>query len=310
MANQSDSVPCRLYIILARKAPTAVIFRRGPSKRVQLIHWDTATDTFTAGQWFHGRIYERRCDLSPDGKLLIYFAQKINRHTTDDTEYTYAWTAISQPPFLTALALWPKGDCWDGGGLFMANHHLWLNHPPGRTKSHKSHKPQGLTISHNEGTLGEDEPILHRRLERDGWRQSQPIKVDYTRTNAGFITHAPGIRRKHNPHGWQKLTVTSTLSGFEMHEDFSVRYAEGKDLPLDGAEWADWDQRGRLVFAREGKIFALTAEAIGESMPQELADFNGNQPEPMEAPEWAKNWPKQGPGYLPANLKDTKVGRL
>ncbi len=38
--------PCRLSVILAREAPVGVIFRRGPAK------------------WFHGRIYERRSDLS------------------------------------------------------------------------------------------------------------------------------------------------------------------------------------------------------------------------------------------------------
>src|SRR5262249_17885427 len=44
------------------------------------------------------------------------FAQKITGRSKKDTEYTYAWTAISRPPFLTALALWPKGDCWHGAG--------------------------------------------------------------------------------------------------------------------------------------------------------------------------------------------------
>ena len=57
------------------------------------------------GQWFKGRIYEKRCDLSPDGTKLIYFAQKINTRTLNDPKYSYAWTAISRPPYLTALAL-------------------------------------------------------------------------------------------------------------------------------------------------------------------------------------------------------------
>ncbi len=117
----SEPVPTRLYFILAREADTAVLFRRGPSKWVQIIRWDTAHDTFDFGQWFHGRIYERRSDLSPDGTKMIYFAQKINRRTMADWEYTYAWTAISKPPYLTALALWPKGDCWHGGGLFVTD---------------------------------------------------------------------------------------------------------------------------------------------------------------------------------------------
>ena len=61
----------RIFFILARNSPTAVVFRRGPSKWVQVLKWDTDTDTFEAGQWFHGKIYERRSDLSLDGSMLI-----------------------------------------------------------------------------------------------------------------------------------------------------------------------------------------------------------------------------------------------
>src|SRR5262245_41328779 len=42
----------RLFVILARRAPRAVIFRRGPSKHVALILWHTDTDKFEVGQWF------------------------------------------------------------------------------------------------------------------------------------------------------------------------------------------------------------------------------------------------------------------
>ena len=107
MAAPKSSV--RLYALLARAAPVAVIFRRGPSRQVQLVLWKTDTDTFESGQWFKGRIYERRCDLSPSGRRLIYFAAKYRKPL-------YTWTAVSRPPFLTAVALWPKGDAWGGGG--------------------------------------------------------------------------------------------------------------------------------------------------------------------------------------------------
>ncbi len=101
----------RLSVLLARKSPMAVIFRRGPSKSVAVISWDTERDEFRLGQWLKGRIYEHRCDLSPSGQKLIYFA--ANHRNPMRT-----WTAVSRPPFLTALLLWPKGDTWDGGGSF------------------------------------------------------------------------------------------------------------------------------------------------------------------------------------------------
>lgn len=53
----------RLHVLLARSADTAVVFRRGPSKRVATFSWDRATDEVKLGQWLKGRIYERRADL-------------------------------------------------------------------------------------------------------------------------------------------------------------------------------------------------------------------------------------------------------
>jgi hypothetical protein len=77
-----EPVPARLHVILAREAPKAVIFRRGPSGQVCTVGWDLETDTFTTGQWLKGRIYEYRSDLSPDGELMIYFATDFRRPDT------------------------------------------------------------------------------------------------------------------------------------------------------------------------------------------------------------------------------------
>src|SRR5262245_35255774 len=61
----SREAPARLYVLLARKAPIAVVFRRGPTKWTELIQWRTDTDTFAEGHSFHGRSYARRCGPSP-----------------------------------------------------------------------------------------------------------------------------------------------------------------------------------------------------------------------------------------------------
>ena len=111
----------RLYAILARNAEFGVIFRRGPSRSVLLIRWNTENDSFQRGQWLKGRIYERRSDLSPQGDLLLYFAASYRKPY-------FSWSAISRPPFLTALALWPKRDGWGGGGHFLSDSRIALNH--------------------------------------------------------------------------------------------------------------------------------------------------------------------------------------
>ncbi len=116
-------ITARLHMILAREARSAVIFRRGPSRHTAVIGWDQTTDKFQLGQWLYGRIYERRCDLSPDGKYLIYFAMNGQWQS----EVKGSWTAISRTPFLKALTLFAKGDCWNGGGLFFSSREYWLN---------------------------------------------------------------------------------------------------------------------------------------------------------------------------------------
>lgn len=84
--------PPRIYGILAREAPVGVLFRRGPSDWVQIIRWDLSNDTFEEGHWFHGRIYEQRGDLSPDGKYMIYFAAK---RSASRPKHEQTWTAVS-----------------------------------------------------------------------------------------------------------------------------------------------------------------------------------------------------------------------
>lgn len=202
-----------MAVLFARKAPTALILRRGPSKRVELVLWDTASDSFERGQWFQGRIYEHRCDLSPKGSFFVYFASKFNRRTVDDREYTYAWTAVSRPPYLTALALWPKGDCWWGGGLFQDNHTLLLNHRPPEAIPHPQHKPKGLRVVPNSDAHGEDDPLYSQRLERDGWHLTQEWKIELLRGN-GFRTHEPEVRQREHPRRRLTITMSRSLNGF------------------------------------------------------------------------------------------------
>jgi hypothetical protein len=142
--------------------------------------------TFEYGQWFHGQMYPRRSDLSPNGKLLVYFCAKWSKRRIEEaelmldkkmagdlthnlrlllkrkpkvrTEYTYAWTAVSKPPYLTALGLWPKGDCWHGGGLFKSNRVLWLNRKPLVAIPHKDHMP----VAHESKII----PVLAAKMIR------------------------------------------------------------------------------------------------------------------------------------------------
>lgn len=285
------AVPCRLSVLLARSAPVAVVLRRGPSHWVQLVKWYTDSDVFEPGQWFKGHIYDRRSDLSPDGSLLIYFAKKINKRTLADPEYTYAWTAISRPPYFTALALWPKGDCWHGGGLFLAANRVWLNHEPEVAVPHEKHLPQGLRVEPNPEAHGEDWPIWSRRMKRDGWVLVQEGSFAHTRN--GWTTERPERWERKNPAGSGLLrrswdSISYYRPGGVYVETFQLAI-DSAELPIPGATWADWDPSGRLIFAREGRLFAGQVED-GQFAERELIDLNPHMPCPVEPPDSARRW--------------------
>ena len=135
--------PPRLFVIAASAADEAVIFRKGPADWCHIIRWNTADDSFHRGAWIKARVYAERCDLSPNGKLLLYFALQGNRH---GTSYAGSYTAISRSPWLKALALWPQGDTWGGGGRFTSNSHVVLRAGCTLSGTHPDHRDPLITF--------------------------------------------------------------------------------------------------------------------------------------------------------------------
>lgn len=142
--------PPRLFVIFAARAPVAVVIKRGPAGWTQLVLWDTQRDVFTDGAWLRGRIYENKCDLSPDGALFVYAAFQGSRLST---AFSQAYTAVSRAPWLHALALWPRGTTYGGGGRFLDDRRLSLRGTLQPT--HPDHPSRGLTIV-------EDNAACHR----------------------------------------------------------------------------------------------------------------------------------------------------
>lgn len=132
----------RLFIIFAKEANEAVIFRRGPAAWFHVIRWDTKHDEFYPGAWIKGRIYPEKCDLSPDGKLLLYFVHQGRKLQTD---YKDSWSAISRSPWLTAIGLWSQGTTYGGGGRFTDDRSAILRFYP--VEPHSEHLGRGLNIS-------------------------------------------------------------------------------------------------------------------------------------------------------------------
>ena len=107
-------VPPRIYCIPATEAPVVAVFRRGPTNWSHVGSWDLAQGRYAPGAWLRGRIFPRRSDLSPDGRLLCYFAHK----PTATWSQGEAYVAISKLPWLTALHAFATCGTWTRGYYF------------------------------------------------------------------------------------------------------------------------------------------------------------------------------------------------
>jgi hypothetical protein len=295
----------RLYGVMAREAPVAVLVRHGPSKRAQIIKWDTDTDKFDQGQWLKGQIASATVGLSPDGSLMVYSATDHGRRRPRLPSDSGEWTAVSKPPYLTALVIWfhkgPTSYKWDGG-FFETNRLLKLDFVWNARKPDRLCPiPQDVQIV---GTKGKSAPDEIMRLA--GWEPGENPDSAVLQEGLGL---SPGSTARdheaisafvqHLKSSPARLCVWAKKVG-EVHlirnqhlgkRLLDLRHALEPDtgLDLDGADWADFDQQGRLVFARFGKVFGARREGDAWDV-RELADFTQNRFEAIEAPDWAKVW--------------------
>ena len=270
--------PARVHVLLARDAEVGVVIRRGPAKKVCTIHWDRRNDTFDVGQWLNGKIYERRSDLSPDGKYLIYFAMNGRWHT----ESKGSWTAISRAPYLKAVAMFPKGDCWNGGGLFLDKTTYWLNAGCGHSELRNTYEvrrdEQFMPASY---FGGECLSVYYPRLMRDGWQY-------LGKQNAARYSELD-VFEKPLREGWilRKLAHAQTGAppgkGCYWDEHELVRPLTDAAIKCPAWEWADLDGK-RLVWSTEGKLYAGYVRAKGIVDERELCDFNTLTYKQIQAP--------------------------
>lgn len=276
-----EKFPARLHAILAKDSPNAIVFRRGPSKRVCTFLWDRRKNTFKIGQWLKGRIYERRADISPNGKYMIYFAMNGKW----ESETGGSWTAVSKVPWLKAIELYGKGDCWEGGGLFLSKNSFWLNDRYFTNKKilKQSAEVQRDTSYYPEGAFGaECTGVYYRRLIRDGWnliKSAQKAKWE-----------AVTIFEKSLLKGWvlRKIAHEQVDSPkgkgcyWDEHELFSDN--SEKTIECNDWEWAELDGKS-LVWASKGCIYRSSIQSSSKIRePKLLYDFNSLEFERIRAP--------------------------
>lgn len=272
--------PARLHVLIPKESENAIVIRRGPSKETCVLSWNTRTDEVRVSQWLKGRIYERRSDISPDGKYWIYFAMNGRWRS----EAKGSWSAVARVPWLKAIALMPKGDCWHGGGLFLDKKKYWLNDGYGHenlivtNEVTRADPPKDLQYFG-----GECPTVYYNRLMRSGW--ASVGREQNGRHDARMFFD------KELPRGWLLRKI--------CHEDSTMLSPDGKGCYWDehvlvsksGYESAhpDWewaDRVGnRLCFATGGRLYHADFRKTGELNEATLVhDFNDYKFEKHEAP--------------------------
>lgn len=263
-----------LYGIIARAADRGVIFRRGPSKQVRLISWNLANNTFDLGQWFKGQIYVRKCDLTPDGTKLVYFAAKHRgTHPT--------WIAVSTPPYLTAHVLWRGLGTWNDISLFETGSVLAL----ATYRSDSSLEPEPgfavpsqLRVKHKPWPGHFYKIADHERLVRDGW----VVAEGNPRYQPRFADEPVTYKKQLGDVSKCSLCLRATNEG---EVSYQLQPDEKTATELE-ADWADV-YRNSVVLSRGGKLYNICENAKEKV---QLADFTDMTFEAVEAPEWATRW--------------------
>ena len=274
---EPETFPARLHVLVARDARTGLVIRRGPSKKVGVFGWDRKTDEISLGQWLKGRIYERRCDLSPNGKYWIYFA--MNGHW--ESESRGSWTAVARAPYLKALTMLPKGDCWHGGGLFNTEREYWLNegftpHTVLRNSSEVS-RDENAGPTHYFG--GECPHVYYNRLLRDGWDMSEIVADQGSATTLFEKRISPAAVLRKLCHAGPPVEGKGCY--WDEHE---IVFDDGEILSLPDWHWAELVDRN-IVYAEHGKLFRTYVRTIRKRVaPKLIYDFNRESFKRVKAP--------------------------
>ena len=283
-----------LFAIFARQAPIAALFLERPGTAVQLVVWNLLSDTFEMGQTCEDKIFVRRCDLSPDGTKLLYFAAQSIDHPYDPS-LSSTWSAVSRLPFFAPIALWPKGDRLAGGGLFHDDKHIWLNHRPHAAKLHESYSlPATVFINPNPYAAGEDYPIYANRLERDGWRYKQ--HGDFRQRAGGWFAESEEICVKSDAS--RRYEIEMTLYGIEKRTTgsiFKYRFllrdtVSGQESNIDCDDWAEWDCCGRLVYSKGGKLYVGFGHPGARIETDPIVEFVAQATSSLSAPPATLCW--------------------
>ncbi|MFX0098418.1 MAG: hypothetical protein ACFFCS_02480 [Candidatus Hodarchaeota archaeon] len=242
-------VPARVHVLLARNEPKAVLIIQKRSKLFHVVSWNYLTDDPKEGSWFSGKIYPLRCDLSFDGRHMVYFA-------LGPTEDLFSWSVVCEPPFLKASLLWEHDSTWFGGGVFLEEKSLYMyldeNTPRQNEMQHvpsKNVEKLFKILYRKEDARGD--ALIQVKMDKDGWREKE-------------FTSSRMVFEKESLQDNSKL-VLSCNGSWESSKWHYEHLDTGTGEPVENSpvaektRWTDWDSGGCLITAKEGVVTCYDA---------------------------------------------------
>jgi hypothetical protein len=277
----------RIFCIPALRTPVVAVIRRGPSKWMHVSRWDLDGPSYEPGAWVRATIYPQRCDVSPDGRWLVYFALKPSA----EWELGPAYIAISRLPWLTALAAWGIGSTWTRGMQFLEDPSVWQVDDPDEGDLGAVRGRYGLGMSRADSFAVE---------RRRGWTETadtppRPADDAWDERRGDRIVLE---RMRPGSNDSERLSVRGTyaaireLYGIRTDVRYELHRADGS-TPLEGVQWADWDARGRLLVATEDGRLQIREVGSAASRPGTVeweADESAFAPDPSPPPSDAAVW--------------------
>lgn len=239
---------------------------------------------FEPGAWLHGHLYPQRCDVSPDGELLAYFALSSGSSWSAGDTYV----AISRLPWLRSLVAWGTSGTWTRGVHFTDRGEWSLPAPDEGDAS-------GLRERYGLATTRADSFSVERRR---GWTETAatPARSPTDMWDEGR-SHIE--LRKVRPGGGPDLIVGGQFAAFRSGpageaNECSYRLATSSaSSALEGVQWADWAADGRLLtMTHDGRLQTRLASGAGSTVTWErdvVGPLPGPQPQPP--PPMATRWP-------------------
>lgn len=271
----------RIFCIPATDAPVVAVLRRGPSDWFHVGRWELEPNRYVPGAWLHGALYEQRCDLSPDGRWLAYFAL-LPRPTGWAPGSTYI--AVSRLPWLTALAAWGTDGTWTQGAHFV-HRNDWTMPDPDYGDPAPLRQQFGLALTSASSYAVErrrgwtEASGTPPRLAGDAWDTSRGDAVTMQKPRPGSAS--------------SRLLVSGAYAGSREGEPGAINYRledRSGALPLPDVQWADWSARGQLLVATTEGRLQVRNYSYGHTTVAWEYDLAALSPDPTEPPPEARHW--------------------